>query len=113
MERHGELRTGTWSVLHGQMMAFGVSLLFGLSSLQSTPVLTNSPSMELNGRRSYQMRFDASRIHWLFRLLNARCQSQLLFASVFTLQKMAVQVNVIYFPRVSTYLTINYIIFYL
>jgi hypothetical protein len=33
--------------------------------------------------------------------------------SVFTLQKMAVQVNVIYFPRVSTYLTINYIIFYL
>jgi hypothetical protein len=26
---------------------------------------------------------------------------------------MAVQVNVIYFPRVSTYLTINYIIIYL
>ena len=62
---------------------------------------------------SYQMRFDASRFRWLFRLLNARCQSQLLFVSVFTLQKMAVQVNVIYFPRVSTYLTINYIIIYL
>ena len=29
----------------------------------------------------------------------------------FTLQKMAVQVNVIYFPRVSTDLTINYILF--
>ena len=52
-------------------------------------------------------------ICWLFRLLNARCQSQLLFVSVFTLQKMAVQVNVIYFPRVGTDLTINYIIIYL
>ena len=60
---------------------------------------------------SYQMRFDASRFRWLFRLLNARCQSQL-FASVFSLQKMAVQVNVIYFPRVSTDLTIIYIIIY-
>jgi hypothetical protein len=52
-------------------------------------------------------------ICWLFRLLNARCQSQLLFKSVFPLQKMAVQVNVIYFPRVGTDLTINYIIIYL
>ena len=55
------------------------------------------------------MPFDASRFRWPFRLLNARCQSHLLFVS---LQKMAVQVNVIYFPRVSTDLTIIYIIIY-
>jgi hypothetical protein len=66
---------------------------------------------------SYQMRFDASRFRWLFRLLNARCQS--LIASVFRkwlfkdLYFMVIKVNVIYFSRVSTYLTINYVIIYL
>jgi hypothetical protein len=29
----------------------------------------------LSSKISYQMRFDASRFRWLFRLLNARCQS--------------------------------------
>jgi hypothetical protein len=64
---------------------------------------------------SYQMRFDASRFRWLFRLLNARCQS--LFVSAFRKWRfkhlyVIVQVNMIYFSRVSTYLTINYIIIY-
>ena len=35
----------------------------------------------LSSKISYQMRFDASRFRWLFRLLNARCQS--LIVSVF------------------------------
>ena len=48
--------------------------------------------------------------YWTLDVSRNCCSCQ---SSVFTLQKMAVQVNVIYFPRVSTYLTINYIIIYL